>query len=135
MTAPITRDGVVQATNSVLRYVATRPFVFSWETAYQFLLRAHDDAMTLLATTEARARETSAGLAAYSVVMNHIQQHRQGLSVREDGSLCVLEQDGTRLHCAPSIHDLADWCHKQTVELEARWSPHFGLGYRPREAR
>jgi hypothetical protein len=35
------------------------------------------------------------------------------LSATEERGFCVLEQDGTRLYCASTIHALADWCRDQ----------------------
>jgi hypothetical protein len=111
-----TRAHVAQAIDSVLRYVAAKPFVFEWQEAYEFAMRANRAAMRVIDETEAQWQETSRGLAAYAVVTAYLQETRTGLSVTEGSGFCVLEQDGTRLHCATTILDLADWCRAQNAK-------------------
>ena len=113
---PATRAHVVQAIDSVVRYVAARPFVFSWEEAYAFAMRANRAAIRVIDTTEQQWQETARGLAAYAVVTAYLQETRTGLSATAERGFCLVEQDGTTLHCATTIQDLADWCRAQNAK-------------------
>jgi hypothetical protein len=95
------------------------PVTDAWAATCE-MKRTADAAVQELARTEEALRRTTAdytetarGLAAYSVVMAHLEAERLGLSVTPERGVCVLEQDGTTLHCAPTIGALADWCRAQ----------------------
>lgn len=60
--------------------------------------------------------DTARGLAAWAVVTAYLQATRTGLSATTDRGFCVVEQDGTTLHCAPTVQGLADWCRAQDIE-------------------
>ena len=86
-----------------------------WEHTHA-LKRQADAAVQELARMETAYTRTAEGLAAYASVTHYLRETRTGLSASADRGFCVVEQDGTTLHCAPTIHALADWCRTQDIE-------------------
>ena len=78
--------------------------------------RQADAAVQELARMETAYEATARGLAAYATVTAYLKATRTGLSASEDRGFCLVEQDGTTLHCAPTVLSLADWCRTQNIE-------------------
>jgi hypothetical protein len=100
---------------STYEHAKSLPTERVWEPLHA-LKRQADAAVHELARFESAYEQTARGLAAFATVTAYLQATRTGLSVTEASGFCVLEQDGTRLHCAATIAALADWCRTQKVE-------------------
>jgi hypothetical protein len=104
-----------RAIGDIYNHAKPYPAERLWEHTHA-LKRQADAAVQELARMETAYTRTAQGLAAYAVVTAYLSHARTGLSVTPDRGFCVLEQDGTRLHCAPTITQLADWCRTQSVD-------------------
>jgi hypothetical protein len=107
-----TRAEIATATATVQHAVANPGPFFRWEDAYAHLLRTHEATLEVLDCALEHKRETQRLAAAWDSVARHLHTHRLGLSLSERG-YCLLEQDGTTLHCTPTIGALAAWCEQE----------------------
>jgi hypothetical protein len=88
--------------------------------------RQADAAVQELARVESAYETTARGLAAHATVMAYLHATRTGLSVTSEREFCVLDQQGARVFCAPTIHALADWCRTQSVDAHTPPVVRFG---------
>jgi hypothetical protein len=103
----------------------TLPSEALWQPLYA-LKREADAAVQELARLETAYEQTARGLAAYATVAAYLQATRTGLSATAERGLCLLEQDGTVLHCAPTIGALAAWVQQQDAPTTTQ-APTGGL--------
>jgi hypothetical protein len=71
------------------------------------------ETVVALARMEQAYVSNGRALGDHVVVLHYVAQQRVGLSVTADRGTCLIEQDGTVIHCASTIEALAAWCRAQ----------------------
>jgi hypothetical protein len=95
-----------------------QPDTANWATVCH-LARLGQDTVEELARVETRAERAEADQTAMRAVLRYLAVTRTGLSVTPEKGVCVTEQDGTTLHCAPDIAVLSTWVATQNIEQNA----------------
>jgi hypothetical protein len=99
---------------STYEHAKTLPADQVWQPLHA-MKRQADAAIQEMARFESAMTLSSQALADVAAVVAYLRSARVALSSSTETGFCVVEQDGTRLYCALTMAQLADWCRTQSV--------------------